>query len=252
MDNSNIDEWAAARRESSPSARRLRRGGLLSGWPVAGWTLLGVVGPSALAICIEGAGESGTRMVARLTARMAAVLIAIVFATSGLLELWPSPFTRWLRANRRQLGFSVAQTMGIHAIAIAWIINGVPGSSFRHALSLLVGDANGPLWAILVLGITGGTLLFSMALTSFDVTARWLGSRRWKWLHRIGIWFVWAQFLGAFARRGSRGPLYLALAGVMLAPLAIRLLALFARQRALRDNEGAQVVTIESTIEPNR
>jgi sulfoxide reductase heme-binding subunit YedZ len=213
--------------------------------------LLAAVIPSLLVICVEGAGEPGTRIVARLTARMAAALIALVFATSGLLELWPSTFTRWLRANRRQLGFSVAQTMGVHAVAIAWIVNGVPGSSFRHALSLLVGDAKGPLWAILVLGITGGTLLFSMALTSFDVTARWLGVQRWKWLHTIGIWFVWAQFLGAFARRGSRGPLYVALAGVMLAPLAIRLLALFARHRALREIAGDQLVNIESTTEPN-
>jgi DMSO/TMAO reductase YedYZ heme-binding membrane subunit len=87
------------------------------------------------------------------------------------------------------------------------------------------------LWLILTAGTIGGTLLFAMALTSFDVTGRWLGPRIWKWLHTTGIWFVSLQFLGAFARRCERGSLCVVLTAMMLAPFVVRFLAFVERRR---------------------
>jgi hypothetical protein len=199
---------------------------LLNGWP-----LLGLV--SLLLLAMAGAllaampGVDGIRMLIRATARTSLLLFLAVFIASAAWTLAPSAATRWLRANRRQLGLSFAVSHLIHACAI-------------YALS----QSDPALFAQLVMPATfvsGGlayVFILLMSATSFDATAAWLGRRNWRLLHTAGLWYLWLSFIFTLGKRVMQGPFYIVALITVFGALGLRIAA----WRKARSPKGAPVL----------
>ena len=131
----------------------------MNGWPIVGWAALVVVAASAATLGVQGAGEEGLRAVIRLTARTSFLLFNAAFAASALARRWPGRFTRWLLANRRQVGVSFAVSHLVHLVAILALT--------RYAV--LFDDS------AVIIAALGYVAVAAMTVTSFDRTAAWLG-----------------------------------------------------------------------------
>ena len=88
-----------------------------------GWRLTGVVGTAVTALALTAFvltpdPVEGTRLAIRLTARTSLALFLLAFTASALVRLRPSPFTHWLRANRRYVGVSFAVSHAVHLAAV--------------------------------------------------------------------------------------------------------------------------------------
>lgn len=138
----------------------------------------------ALGLLVHGTGVEGWSAATRWTARWSVIPFALTFAASGLL-----PRARgWLRnllRNRRGLGLSFALAHGLHGLCIA--------TYFTVSGDLV------PMIALIGGGF-GYALILTMALTSTDAAQRALG-RRWKQLHRFGLWYVFVIFAQSYVGR---------------------------------------------------
>jgi sulfoxide reductase heme-binding subunit YedZ len=162
-------------------------------------------------------GEEGIRAVIRLTARTSFVLFNAAFAASALAARWPGRFTRWLLANRRQVGVSFAVSHFVHLLAILALTR----------FTVVFGDAT-----VVIAGL-GYVAIAAMTATSFDRTAGWLGPRRWRRLHVGAGYFVWFVFLASYLPRTIlESPAYAPFVVVLLAVLALRLRPVPARRYA--------------------
>ena len=173
----------------------------MNGWRV--FWLLAVVSTTAFYATIQtfGTDEAGIRALVRVTARVSFAIFVPVYLASPLRRLWPNAMTRWTLRNRRYLGVSFAWAHGLHLLAIGMLV-------------VLLGDAfESDILTIVFGGITY-VLMFGMAATSFDRTARWLGPRRWNQLHRSGLHMIWLLFAILWTGRAASWSFYLALAVV--------------------------------------
>src|ERR1044071_716127 len=91
---------------------------LFRGWPLAGLLAATLIGAAVAIIAAHGGSIEGVRLVVRITARTSLLLFALAFTASAMIRLWPGTFTRWQRANRRQLGVSFAVSHLVHAAAL--------------------------------------------------------------------------------------------------------------------------------------
>jgi DMSO/TMAO reductase YedYZ heme-binding membrane subunit len=164
-----------------------------------------------------GTEEPGVRMVVRASARASFAIFLLAYLARPARQLWPSPFTRWMSRNRRYLGVSFAVAHGLHGLDIA-------------LLALLLGDGFVVEPATLVGGGFAYVLLAAMALTSFDRSARWLGPRRWKALHRFGIHYLWFIFAQNWTAAAFQSIGYLPLALASWGALGVRFAAWRARR----------------------
>ena len=179
----------------------------MNGWPIVGWAALVVVAASAATLGVHGAGEEGLRAVIRVTARTSFVLFVAAFAASALARRWPGGLTRWLLANRRQVGVSFAVSHLVHLVAILALT--------RYAVLF-----DEPAVIIAVLGYVA---IAAMTVTSFDRTAAWLGPRRWRRLHLTAGWFIWGVFMASYLPRTIlESPAYAPFVVVLLAVLVLR------------------------------
>jgi hypothetical protein len=175
-----------------------------------GWAALVVVAASAARLGVHGAGEEGIRAVLRLTARTSFVLFTTAFAASALARRWPGPATRWLLANRRQIGLSFAVSHTVHLMALLALSRLTPAFT----------DAT------IVIAILGYMAIAAMTVTSFDRTAAWLGPRRWRRLHLTAGYYIWFVFLASYLPRTIiESAAYAPFVVVLLAVLALRLTA---------------------------
>jgi len=184
-----------------------------------GWGAFIVVAASAATLGVQGAGEEGIRAVIRLTARTSFILFNAAFAASALAARWPSRVTRWLLANRRQVGVSFAASHFVHLLAILAL----------SRLMVVFGDPS------ILIAVLGYVAIAAMTATSFDRTAAWLGPRRWRRLHLTAGWFIWLVFLASYLPRTIlESPAYLPFVIVLVAVLALRLWPAPARSYASR------------------
>src|SRR4029450_126919 len=109
------------------------------------------------------------------------------FIASSLRILWPTELTRWLLINRRYIGVSFAASHAIHLFAIVAVMRVAP--AFRLQTATLIGG--------------GGAYVFlaAMTATSFDGAAAWLGPRRWRLLHKTGMYYCWFIFFISYVPR---------------------------------------------------
>jgi len=191
-----------------------------------GWRLFAVLALTLTVLCLWIAGMrqfevDGIRMVIRFTARSSLLLFCLAFGAAALARLWPNPWTRWLRRNRRALGVSFAASHGLHAAAIIAFAAQDP-AGFAAATGL----------ASYVFGGIGYALIVAMTATSFDRSAQAIGPRAWRILHLGGGYFLWLQFMVSFGKRIPDMPLY----GLFLIPLllvmALRLVAMASARTA--------------------
>ena len=164
----------------------------------------------------------GVRLALRLTARTSLALFLLAFTASALSHLFPAPFTRWLRANRRYIGVSFAISHFVHAAAIIALAQ-LDYDLFRQITTTGAYIGGGLAYLFIVL-MTG---------TSFDRTAALIGRHIWLWLHTLGMWYIWLSFALNFGKRIPGNPLYLLPVALLVTAVLIRLLAWW-RKPALR------------------
>lgn len=138
---------------------------------------------SFLVVCFDLWGGYLAMMphVMKPTAWLAFALFIIAFTASSFQVLYPGAYGRWAMKNRRYLGLSFALVHFVHAGLV--LSNLVLTDASRTA-----GELTGGGLAYLFLGL--------MALTSNNASVRWLGPKRWKWLHKIGSYYIWIIFVG--------------------------------------------------------
>jgi len=99
----------------------------------------------------------------------------------------------------------------VHAVAIASLAL-VSASRFRDAVTP----------PMLIFGGLGYGFILVMVATSFDRTARLIGTRAWRALHWTGANYIWLIFLNGFASRVGARPLYWAPIALLVAVMLLR------------------------------
>src|SRR6202165_1672218 len=184
-----------------------------------GWRLFAVLALTLVALCVWIAGMrqfevDGVRMVIRFTARTSLLLFCLAFSAAALARLWPGPWTRWQRRNRRYLGVSSAASHAIHAVAIICFAAMAP-ADYMAATSA----------ATYLFGGIGYAFIIAMTATSFDRTAAAIGPRAWRILHLCGGYYLWFQFMVSFGKRIPAMALYALFLIPLLAVMALLLMA---------------------------
>lgn len=183
-------------------------------------TAAGLTGVLAAAyLNIAGTSSETSALTLRLSGRIAFAILLIVFVARPLQQLFNTPATAKLLRNRRLLGITFA---GIHTGHLALILfraNQVPD----FELDIVANH----------LGVLTYLVLYLMLITSFDRPARALGTRRWKVLHKLGLYWLFAVFLQSQLPRSLDGleaanSLLIALAAIAV---VIRTTAFFAKRR---------------------
>lgn len=193
-----------ARASSEP-----RRLPALAGWPIVGWSALIVGGMCAGVMTAAGGGEAGVRAAIRLSAKTSLVLFTAAFIASSVRILWPNELTRWMLANRRYLGVSFAASHAIHLLAILALF-GVAADFSINTGTLIAGGL-------------AYVFLAAMTATSFDRTAAWLGPRRWRLLHKTGMYYCWFIFFISYLPRMLVESIwYLPFVNILLGAIVLR------------------------------
>lgn len=169
----------------------------------------------AAAFLVGGSNADVALHAARWTARTALPLFLIAFLASSLVRLWPNDMTKALMRRRRQwgLGFALAHTIHLKALAVN---------------VLVFGPSRDP--ETLVGGGLAYVFILLMALTSNDWSMKRLG-RWWKWLHVVGVHYIWLIFTLSYAGRLADPDKFVA--GAVFTPIMLGALAqrLYARRR---------------------
>ncbi len=195
--------------------------GWAEGWGLF-WTLTCALAAMSLGFLFAiGWDTEGFRMVIRATARTSLVLFLAAFAASAVVKLWPGPFTRWLRRNRRQLGLGFAMSHFIHALAIIALWKTDPGTFWVLTNPKSIA--------------TGGTAYVFIALlaaSSFDRMVKALGPKLWGRLHWWGVWAVAVSFIFTNGKRIPVSPWYALPVVLVIAVIVLRVVAGRKQRRA--------------------
>lgn len=135
---------------------------------------------SIIYLTMTGVSDENIRLLLRLSARIAFVLLLVIFVASPLRQLFKTPFTAMLLRNRRLLGIAFA---GVHSAHLGLII-------YR---ARIVADFDFTVGANLTGAFTYFVILL-MFITSFNATAKMLGPRNWRALHKLGLFWLFAAF----------------------------------------------------------
>jgi DMSO/TMAO reductase YedYZ heme-binding membrane subunit len=193
-----------------------RRAAVLKLWQLPIAYLVVVGGVCAAIWTTPDPGAAQVRAIIRVTALTSALPFLLVFVARPLHRLRPSTATRWLMINRRYLGLSVAASHWWHLIAIIALVSWYSGD----------GPGISPLTKIF--GGGGFVMLGLMAATSNDASQRALG-RRWRWLHLVGLWVVWLDFIFTYSGSVMVAPLHAAMTLLFAGALLLRVAAYWAR-----------------------
>lgn len=172
---------------------------MTSGWRLT-WLLVTLIALVTAVAAIWVGGADGANLGIRITARTSAVLFLLAFTASSLYQLWPGPFTAWVRRNRRYLGVAFFGSHVVHAVCIvATVVIDQPRFE--------TGVDHTP-HGVYVLDAIGYAFLIAMTVTSFDGVAHRMRYATWKRLHLTGSYVIWLTFFVAYWRRGISYPQY--------------------------------------------
>lgn len=178
-----------------------------------------VAGAAALYLAAAGNTGDNIRLALRGSARLAFLVLLVIFVARPLRQLLARPATATLLRNRRLLGIAFA---GIHTAHLGLIFfrdYTVPDFEFNMLAS----------WP----GGLAYLLIYLMLVTSFDRPARALGRRNWKILHKVGLYYVFLVFLPTLlpASRDQLFGLHGILVVLAASAVVIRLTAFMAGRR---------------------
>jgi DMSO/TMAO reductase YedYZ heme-binding membrane subunit len=158
------------------------------------WRLFWLVtGPVSLAMIVAMSNADlssgpGISAMIQLSVRCAVPLLYFAFAASSIQALFPGPFGRWMLRNRKYIGLSFAAAMAWQGFFILWLVT-IHGDYYVNEVYVLR-DA--------IEGVVGYVFLFAMTLTSFRFGRKHLTPKQWKWLHKSGIYFLWAYAFSVY------------------------------------------------------
>jgi len=180
----------------------------------------GLTGIAAAAyLSVVGTSDESMSVVLRLSARVAFIVLLVIFVARPLQQVFATPATAVLLRNRRLVGITFA---GIHSAHLGLLIlraNQIPD----FELSLTANH----------LGALTYLVIYLMLITSYDGPARALGSKRWKMLHKIGLYWIFAVFLQTRLPRSldTLDEVNWWLISITAIAIVIRLTAFFAKTR---------------------
>ena len=130
----------------------------------------------------------GVSSMIQLSARCAVPWLYLALAASSLHVLFPSDFSAWILRNRKYFGLSFAVSMGWQAFFIVWMVS-VHRDYYVDEVYVL---------RDLIEGLLGYAFMISMVVTSFRPGRKLLTRKRWKLLHKSGIYFLWAYAFSVY------------------------------------------------------
>jgi sulfoxide reductase heme-binding subunit YedZ len=180
----------------------------------------GLTGIAAAAyLSLASVTEESLGLVLRLSARIAFIVLLVIFVARPLRQLVATAATATLLRNRRLFGIAFA---GIHTAHLGLLIfwaNVNPDFD----LSLTRNH----------LGVITYCVIYAMLITSFDGPTRALGPKNWKVLHKTGLFWIFGTFAQTQLPRSLDnldGANWWLISLIAIA-LVIRLTAFFARHR---------------------
>ena len=165
------------------SKLRLLQAPILNGWKL----FLLVTMLVSLVVIVQMFGTdyataAGVSSLIQLSVRFAVPLLYITFVASSLYILMPNDFSRWLLRNRKYFGLCFASAMAWQGFFILWLV-GIHTDYYVGQVYVL-SDA--------IEGVFGYTVLLLMTITSFKFGRKHLTGKQWRYLHKFGIYYVWA------------------------------------------------------------
>lgn len=161
----------------------------LNGWPLF-WL---ISTPLSLAMLVatfasQPIDAPAVSSLIQLSVRCAVPLLYIVFAASSVQVLWPGPYSLWLARNRKYLGLCFAAAMAWQAFFILWLV--IAYTDYYVNEVYVLRDA--------IEGVVGYSFLIAMTVTTFMPVRRRMSPQSWKWLHKIGIYYLWAYAFSVY------------------------------------------------------
>lgn len=187
------------------------------------WLLIGFTASLSLLIVVgtfltQGINEDALRLTLRETARISFVLFLIVFLTSPFYVLRKNSATLWLMQHRRYLGISFGVSHLIHLVLIVYLVVGYSQGNPNNIATI----------DTYLIGGLGYLFIIAMLITSNNQSVKYLGFKRWKLLHRSGMYFLFISFLMSFIGLLEKDlPFYLPFVMAMLLALSIRVTAFY-------------------------
>lgn len=169
---------------------------------------------AAIVLAVFGAGETGSALALRVTARWCFVLFWPAYAGGALAKLCGPRFAVLAR-HGREFGLAFAAALSAHVGIVLWLM-------------AIAADQRSPMlffWA-------GVACTYALALFSLSRVRDWLGSRLWRFFTALAMHYVALVFAVDFvveplrASNADRYPLsYLPFAGVLLGGVLLRFAA---------------------------
>lgn len=148
--------------------------------------------------------------VIRWTARSSLVLFALAYVARPATQLWRSPLTKRLLAERKWIGDGFAVSHLAHFIAIC-------AAAATDWQAFMAGRSAATLFALFVFAV-----LFAMAITSIDRVRKAMSRRAWNALHLTGMHLIWIVFVSSYAKRVAQTPILALPFGLLLAIASVR------------------------------
>jgi len=122
---------------------------------------------------------------ARLTARVGFPIFLLAYLARPLHQLRSTNFSTGILQRRKWIGLGFAMSHTVHLGAL-----------------IIAVELAGRGWDLITIAFGGGAYLtlYAMAFTSNHTTMKTMG-RRWKWLHRFGMHYLWFIFFQSYAGR---------------------------------------------------
>jgi sulfoxide reductase heme-binding subunit YedZ len=131
-------------------------------------------------LAAAGLADDDIRLLLRLTAQVAFVILLLVFIARPLRDLIKTPLTLALLKNRKQLGVTFAGIHTVHMTLIFYRAQQVPDFEFNLASNLP--------------GMVTYVVIYLMLITSFSGPAKAIGPKAWAILHKTGLFLITAVF----------------------------------------------------------
>ena len=189
-------------------------------WTVFLTTMGVALAVSFAVLAVAGKNEENIRSLLRMTARLAFLLLLVVLVARPLRQLVKTPGTLTLLKNRRSLGVSFAGMHTAHLALIMTLAYRVPAFELN--------------WITRLPGMATYMMIYLMLITSFDRPARAIGKKRWKVLHKVGLYWLFIAFAQRELPRSldNVDPVIWLLTALITAALVIRITAFFVTRRS--------------------